>query len=385
MDPMPGGEARIAPAHAGRHIGTAIAAVVVAFFLVRLLGEPWPHFPPTYPDSFSYIKVAREGPLHPHFFFDERPIGYPLLLWIVGRSTTLVVVAQTAIYVAAFWILARVVFDSMRSRIVGVLAVIFIAAIAIEPRNSLWNTLILSESLSTSMAVLSTAAWFQAAARPSRRTLTWAWIATVGFVLARDTNVLPTIAVIVPAALLMAWAVPHAPPGMRRLLVVGAIGITVLCGYVYVSQAVSLRNQYPVNNNIGMRILPNPAMTKWFVQGGMPLDNALKARTGHNSWDDSEAFLRSPQLAHYRSWARGAGSRRLFLSTVLQPSFWSQRLHHELPNILRDTNSSYDSYRTFARLPHRFPPPLGEPRTNGGLWAWLGLSVVGLGAGVATD
>src|SRR4051794_11980749 len=115
MDPMPGGEVRIGPAHAGRHIGTAIAAVVVAFFLVRLLGEPWPHFPPTYPDSFSYIKVAREGPLHPHFFFDERPIGYPLLLWIVGRSTTLAVVAQTAIYVAAFWIMARVVFNSMRS------------------------------------------------------------------------------------------------------------------------------------------------------------------------------------------------------------------------------------------------------------------------------
>src|SRR6266513_1621717 len=110
MDPGPGGEARIAPARAGHRVGTAIAAVVVAFFLVRLLGEPWPKFPPTYPDSFSYLKVASRGPFHPHFFFDERPIGYPLFLWSVGRSSTLTVVAQTAVYIAAFWTLARVVF-----------------------------------------------------------------------------------------------------------------------------------------------------------------------------------------------------------------------------------------------------------------------------------
>src|SRR5204862_1915603 len=58
-----------------RHPGTAIGAVVVAFFLIRMLGQPWPgHFPPTYPDSYSYLKVATEGPFHPHFFFDERPI-----------------------------------------------------------------------------------------------------------------------------------------------------------------------------------------------------------------------------------------------------------------------------------------------------------------------
>src|SRR6476646_5776499 len=143
-----------APAHtrALARAGSVIAALVVAFFLVRMLGAPWPHFPPTYPDSFSYLKVATHGPFRPHFYFDERPIGYPLLLWAVGRSSTMVVVTQTLVYVAAFWLLCRVVGLVVCSRAVLVGAVVFIAAIAIDPRNSLWNTLMLSESLSSSMS-----------------------------------------------------------------------------------------------------------------------------------------------------------------------------------------------------------------------------------------
>jgi hypothetical protein len=380
MHPGPGDEARIAPARAGLRVGTAVAAVVVAFFLVRLLGEPWPKFPPTYPDSFSYLKVAARGPLHPHFFFDERPIGYPLFLWSLGRSSTLTVVAQTAVYIAAFWTVARVVFSEMRSRAVGVLAVIFIAAIAIEPRNAMWNTVMLSESLSTSFAVLSIALWWRAAARPSKRTITWAWVGTAAWILVRDTNVLPTLVVIVPAVLGLTWATPEASRAFRRRLAAGAAVIVVLCGYVYISQAVTLRNQYPVNNNIGLRVLPDASLTKWFAQGGMPLDDALRARTSHNSWDDGEAFLRAPNLARYRSWARGAGSRRLFLSMVLRWPFWWNRLHHELPNILHDTNQAYDSYGVFNRFPQHLPPPLGEPRTNAGLWGLMLLAAAGLGA-----
>ncbi len=379
MDPGPGGEARIAHARAGRHIGTTIAAVVVAFLLVRLLGEPWPHFPPSYPDSFSYLKVAQRGPFSPHFFFDERPIGYPFLLWSVGRSSTLTVLAQTGLYVASFWILCRVVFTEMRSRVVGVLAVIFIAAIAIEPRNTLWNTLILSESLSASLAVLSIAAWWRAAARLSKTTVTWAWIATAAWILARDTNVLPTVIIILPVVLALTWASPGTDRAVRWRLAGGALAILVLCGYVYVSQAVTHRTQYSVHNVVGMRVLPDEHLTRWFVAGGMPLDDALRRRATHNAWDDGEAFLRAPDLARYRTWARGPGGRRLLLSMVVRWPDWWKRLHHELPNILRSDNHEYDTYAVFDRFPRHLPPPLGTPRTNAGLWAWLLLATGGIG------
>lgn len=384
MDAGPGGESTSTVDHTSSRrrlvglVGAGVGAVITAFFLVRLLGQPWPHFPPTYPDSFSYLKVATRGPFHPHFYFDERPIGYPFFLWLFGRSANLAVIAQTLLYVAAFWTLCRVVYAEMRSVVVGVLMVIFIAAVAIEPRTSVWNTLILSESLSTSLAMFSIAAWFRAAARPSKQTLTWAWVATGVWVAARDTNVLPAMVVIVPSALAIAWVSPHADRILRRRLVTGAVAITLLCGYVYVSQAVTLRNQYPMNNNVGMRILPNAATTKWFVQGGMPLDDALRARTNHNSWDDNAAFLKSPDLAKYRAWARGPGARRMAISMLALAPTWWKRLHGELPNILRDNNAGYDSYGAFKRFPKHMPAPLGAPRTNSGLWAWMLVAIGGL-------
>ncbi len=355
-----------------------LGALVTAFFLVRVLGGPWPHFPPTFPDSFSYLKVATHGPLRLHFYFDERPIGYPLLLWTVGRSATLAVVAQTLIYVAAFWILCVVLVKELSSRTIAFFAVVLIGAVAIEPRNSLWNDVILSESLSSSLAILSIAAWFRATARPSLRTLKWAWIGTIAWILVRDTNVLPTVLVILPGALGLLFFIPRRERALRRRLIVGAVSVLVVCGYVYVSQASSHRTQYSVDDVVGMRVLPHPSITKFFVQGGMPLDDALRARTGKNAWDDNSAFLDAPNLAKYRTSARGPGGRRLLESmVVLAPDWWND-LHHELPNILKQPNTEYDSYGVAKRLPTHWPAPLGEPRTTGGFWLELWLAAVGL-------
>jgi hypothetical protein len=359
-------------------VALVLGALATAFFLVRVLGGPWPHFPPTYPDSFSYLKVATHGPFHLHFYFDERPIGYPLLLWTVGRSATLAVVAQTLIYVVAFWVLCMVLVKELSSRTIAFVAVVLIGAVAIEPRNSLWNDVILSESLSSSLAILSIAAWFRAAARPSLRTLKWAWIGTVAWILVRDTNVLPTVLVILPGALGLLFFIPKRQRELRRRLIVGAVSVLVVCGYVYVSQASSHRTQFSVDDVVGMRVLPNPSITKFFVQGGMPLDDALRGRTGKNAWDDNSAFLDAPNLAKYREWARGPGGRRLLMSMVFLAPDWWKDLHHELPNILRNDNSVYDSYGVSKRLPEQFPAPLGEPRTTAAFWFELWLAAAGL-------
>ena len=359
-------------------ITLTIVGVLIAFFLVRVLGAPWPKFPPSYPDSFSYLKVATLGPFHPEFYFTERPIGYPLLLWLMGRSSTLIVVAQTLIYVAAWATLAWVVVVEMKSKTVAVVAVVFLAALAIEPRNSLWNTVILSESFSTSLALFATAAWWRAAARPSKRSITWAWIATGAWILVRDTNVLPTVLVILPAVVLLLWRGPVRDKVLRKRLMTGSVAILVVCGYVYVSQAASHRTQYSVHNFIGMRVLPDKELTDWFVARGMPMSPALQARTGHNAWDDNEAFLTSPDLAKYREWARGPGARWQLISMgVLAPAWWT-RLHRELPNILRSNDLEYDTYHVGDRLPKHFPGPLGTPRGPGVLWAYLLLTIAGL-------
>jgi hypothetical protein len=346
--------------------------------LVRLLGAPWPHFPLSFPDSYSFLKVARTGPFHPSFYFDERPIGFPLLAWTVGRSPTLVVVAQTLLYVGAFYTLGRILTRELSSLVIAFVAIVFLVALAIEPRNALWNTLVLSESFSSTCAVLSIAAWLRAASRPSPSSIRWAWLATVAWILVRDANVLPGALTIVPAAVVLAYIVREHAHHIARALVAGAVAFTLVCGYVYVSQASSHRNVYSVYNNVGVRILPDPALTRWFVSHGMPIDDAVRARTGHTAWDDSEAFLRAPGLAKLRTWAKGSGSRLLLMSLVLRAPDWWRRLHHDLPNILSYQDDAYDNFHVSQRLPKKMPAPLGEPRTNGGLAVGFVLAAGGI-------
>lgn len=367
------------PNGAWSRIAGYLVALVVAVFLVRLLGAPWPHFPLKVPDSFSFLKVARTGPLNPSFYFDERPIGFPLLAWTVGRSSTLIVVAQTLLYVGAFYALGRVLTRELSSRVIGVVAIVFLIAVAVEPRNALWNTLILSESLSSTCAVLAIAAWLRAASRPSRSSIRWAWLATAAWVLVRDTNVLPTMAVVVPAALVIAFVVRGRARQLARTMVSGAVAITLVCGYAYISQAASHRNIYPLFNNIGTRILPDPALTKWFVAQGMPIDDAVRARTGHVTWDDNEAFLHAPELSKIRTWVKsGPGSRVFATSLVVRSPDWWRRLHDDLPNALAYQDEGYDYFHVSQRLPKSLPAPFGEPRTNGGLVAGLLLAFAGI-------
>ena len=261
---------------------------------------------------------------------------------------------------------------------IGFVAVVFLIALAIEPRNSMWNTLVLSESLSNSFAVLTIAAWLRAAARPSPAAIRLAWLAMIAWVLVRDTNVLPAAVVIVPVAVLVALVVREREHHVARSLLSGALVFTLVCGYVYVAQATSHRTVYSVYNNVGMRVLPDPALTKWFVANGMPIDEAVRARTGHNAWDDNEAFLQAPDLAKLRTWAKGPGGRLLLESFVVRAPDWWKRLHHDLPNTLSYKDDAYDYFHVAQRLPDSLPAPLGQPRTTGGLAFGIVLTIAGI-------
>jgi hypothetical protein len=362
-----------------------VGVVVTPIVAARVLDHAWPHFPPTFSDSRSYVRVARGGPFAGHFFFDERPMLYPLLIWAVHFNSGAVVAAQTAIYIAAWWTLCRVVVRDLGVGLIGIGVVILLAAIAIEPRNSMWNTLILSESLSTSLAVFGIAAWWEFAMRNSARALVWAWFVTTLWVLVRDTNALPALVVIVPAALVTAVATRRGSRSTYRGLAAGAIALVLACCYVYASESVSGRTQNSMHNTIGDRVLPDPELLSYFTAAGMPLDDALRAQAHRDAWDGDAAFQNAPQLARYRAWAKGTGSRRLLESMVVLAPYWWRHLHHDLPTVLDDDavlRQIYDYYHVYDRLPHAFPAPLGEPTTTTGLWVELALAIAGLGIAV---
>ena len=138
-----------------------VTAVLVTVFVIRVVGSGFgAGYPPFFPDSSSFAAVARRGPFTGRFWFDERPIGFPLLFWALGRSVRFVVLAQLALYVAAFGAVVAVAVRTLRSVVAQLVVVVFTVALAVQPRFALWTTHVLSESLAISTGVAAVAAWW---------------------------------------------------------------------------------------------------------------------------------------------------------------------------------------------------------------------------------
>jgi len=378
VDPSPGPVARVTGWVGANRATLAlhVAAVLVTVFVVRVVGSGFAAgYPPFFPDSSSFAAVARRGPFTGRFWFDERPIGFPLLFWAVGRSVRFVVLAQIALHVAAFGAVVAVAVRTLRSVIAQLVVVVFTVALAVQPRVALWTTHVLSESLAISTGVAAVAAWWWFATTPTRRRAILATAVTLAFVLVRDSNAVVVALTVLPALAATAFAWRTERPRLARTLLAAFVGGVLVCGYVTVSQDVADRNIYPVLNNVGQRILPDADMAAWFAARGMPLDDALRSHTGDSAFDEGSAMLTDPALDDLRDWASGAGQRWQLVSYVRHAPFWAGLLGDRLDELL---GYGYDDYDGFAVGARTGSPGLDGPRSSLQLAIWLAVAGAGL-------
>jgi hypothetical protein len=368
-----------------RGAGLYVGAVITALFLVRLLGASWSsHFPAVWPDATfakeGYLAVAAKSPFRPSFYNAFRPIGYPFLLWTVGRNTQLTVLAQAALYCAGVGALIVTALRVMQSRAVGVITAVLIAGVALQAKYAMWTTQILSESLAISLGFCALAAWWRFAAQPTRARARWGILFLVLWLVVRDAHVLPATIVFVPVILLTAWLGKSLGDGIRRTLAIGAAIVLLTAVYSYFAQSSSHRATLSFHNVVGVRILPDRQLTNWFVDHGMPLDDALRTRTGKSGLDDDFYKSTDPAFARYRHWARGSGPRALAESLVFEGPHYVNLLNHDLPSVLRADVQYYDTQGVYDRLPREMPLQLGGPTTRAGLTTWLALAGAALAA-----
>ena len=356
-------------------VGLWLAVVGVTVFLVRVVVPGWQDgFAPFFPDSSSFAAVADGGPFWPRFWFDERPIGFPLLYWITGRSPRTVVLVQATAYALSCVALVAVLWRVLMSRLVAVLAGAVVVATCVQPRFALWTTHVLSESWGLTTSIAALAGWLLFAHEPARSRLWWAVAASVAWVVTRDSHVLPFAMAAIPA-LLVGWRrVRRTDARFARSLLHAALLCVLVCGYVTVSQDVSDRNRYPVLNNVGQRILPDEEITRWFAENGMPLDDAVRGREGKSAFDDDFATLQDPELADLRAWADGPGQRTQLLSFVVHAGFWADMVRDDLPDLLGGDLEGYDLFGVGERLPERLGW-IDGPRTTTQLAVWTLIAI----------
>ena len=359
--------------------GVVLCGVGVALFMVRVLGAAWPgRYRIFFPDSFSFINAAKLTPFSPAFYAAERPIAFPTLLFLLGRSTVVTVVVQTFLYATAYVFAARIVCRLLHHDEVKVLASFMVVMIGLEPRFALWNTHILSESLGMTLALVSVISWWRFSADSSVVRLRWAALTTIGWLVARDSNVPPWLAVGVPALLIASVFWKSADPSLRRALRRWGIITLVVCVAVAMTQAANGRNRFATMNNVGLRVLPDRDLTEYFVDRGMPVNDALLERTGFSSFDNDWKMLNSADLADFRAWAESSGQREMLLSYVRFLPHWLTLLRHDLPVLLKSDQSAYDAFEVSKRLPEPLGGHIGGPQTGRGVLAWTFLSCSGL-------
>ena len=356
-----------------------VAALGLMVFMVRVIGAGWPkHFTIFFPDSFSFKHVAALTPFDPGFYAAERPIAFPTLLFLLGRSTVVTVVVQTFLYGLAYLFIAMTAWRLLRNREAGVVCAFLLLTIGLEPRFALWNSHILSESFGMTLAVLSVAGWWRFSTVPTVRNLNYAGIATVGWLTVRDSNVPNWIAVGVPALLIASFWWRSAGPRLRRTLRYWGVAMLIVCIGVALTQSANGRNRYATINNVGTRVLPDKEITRWFEDQGMPVDDKLLARTGQSSFDKSWDMLTNADLTEFRKWADGSGQRVMLESYVRFLPHWLDKLSDDLPVILRSDLSGYDAFGVANRLPDAAPAQINGPTTRTGLAVWTAISVAAL-------
>lgn len=269
----------------------------VLLYLVRVLGPGWRKgFPSFFPDSASYFKVAKLGPLSPSFWFTERPVGVPFVMWLSGCNTRAFILMQTTLFAVSVAFLCHTILRTMKVRPLAWLACAAIAAVAIQPKFGVWNLEVLSESLGMSLSIFALTCWFRASQTFTASRIWIATLATVAWMLVRDSHGIPVLILAVGLAVI-AWRISD--KAIRSTLLKCLAVMLLTFSYISVSQAVSNRNQYPLMNNVGLRILPDQEMTKNFVDRGMPTNETLADRSGHNTWDDGEVFCNQPTLLNF--------------------------------------------------------------------------------------
>lgn len=360
----------MAPKHDQSKLVFSAAAIV---FLARLLVPGWSQgFPVQFPDSVRFLNAASLGPFARDFWINERPSGVSFVLWVLQSHVMTFIVFQSLLYTASVIFLCHTILQTFTARRLAWVINGLIALLFIQPRFSMWNVEVLSESLSLSAATLSVALSLRLIHKPQVRDVRFLSASLVMLLLLRDANIIPTA---LAGMGLLASAVMCKTPTIRRSLLSGVAAIIFCLAYVSYAQTESTRYQFGVINNVGLRILPNDELQQAFASDGLPISDALLARKGKNTWEDGEAFLSQPELNEFRQWVYSDGRTNLLLSYLTEAPEWHKIWVQDASSSLAYDMNAYDRFGVMKYLPHSVLGKSG-PTSTRQYWIFCAIAIL---------
>ena len=280
-----------------------LTALYIALRLVAFVGVAAVR----YPDSQSYLDVAKEQFHSAAFFAGARPWTVPLLYKLLPDSDTYRIAGQLVVSVLCWIALAVATARCVGDKRLQFVAFAVVLLFSLSSSITRWDSLILTESLSISLTAAVVAAWMALLRRPRPSALSIASVllVTLLWTFARDTN---AVLVVVAALLVLVWVARPGPKAGRIVLLTGLAGIAGASVLSTTTVGARLRRiQRPTLGAVGVRVLADPDMTRYFRHYGMPAPTPRVRANAARLKALGGGLPTDPETEIFLDWVRGHG------------------------------------------------------------------------------
>lgn len=347
-------------------------------------------------DTISYAETAGEAWISLRFWAGYRPFTYPLVLKVFGITADNyadavknadVVQFQYWLSVVSWAVLGGAFSVRMRKLWLMPFAFGFVLLFSLNLEISIWENLILTESISFSLFALLLAFWlfwdqFSARARkPIFRATTLAMLVlvTIFYIFTRESNQYFVVfgATMFPVASYLKKA--------TRQHRIDCLAYLCLFFIILVTKNVAFNAsniwQIHIYDHLAMRILPDDESRDYFVAAGLPIDENLMQITKMEGYEYQEYLAKNAEMDAVREWINRSGVVTYMkyllsrpLSTMLEP------LRH-WPSLLGGDNLEYHApiygIPTIPSWIHTLTSKV-YPRSPLAFWGILGISGIGV-------
>jgi hypothetical protein len=286
----------------GKPSRIAVPLILIAFVGIVFYAWSRQSSPSIVSDSGDYLSMRQQPLLSRAFYLGLRPWTTALFYKLLPADGSAIVAFQTLLNIFSWGFLAWTVSRSLNLGWLRVGIVVIILFMALTHPVSLWNHVILSESIAISLFVLMLAlairlGYGQTAYIFSFLLAAFLWINS------RETNTL--LAVFMAASLLAAGIIlkPRAFYFAAGLLFLGMVAFSL------VSSRLAKRSNFPLANIIVQRVLVDHSALRYFQKRGMPVNQKLKNLAGEWAYSDKYAIFNNPRLRSFYRWLNTEGTR----------------------------------------------------------------------------
>ncbi|MHC1740432.1 MAG: hypothetical protein AB9897_04905 [Anaerolineaceae bacterium] len=239
----------------------------------------------TWTDTLSYVSQAVQPITSANFWFGVRPFTLPLVYKIFGlnlvnyvqyQNFSIIVHFQFLVGLIAWLVLAFAISTKFKNAVSKIVSVILIFLLCLGLQNSLWDKLMLSESLSNSLFILLLSLWILTEKIiPSKKTwirtgfLVFSIIISIFYAFIRDTNAY--VLFCAGGCFIIYGFIRKTPKEYKR--------IALICGFSFVSifmlswlnSSMTTRWVYPLVHVLQDRKTSEPALVDYFSENGIDL------------------------------------------------------------------------------------------------------------------